>query len=369
MAHKNDDTATRQDVLDVLATGLRGLQERLAKSEAEINQSLAAEALAKGEAPPETAAPAAKKHGQDCPHCLGKTETVGKLSGRKHMLCKKCGVMSSAPLSKEEMDDRHDDSVLPDDETSKVVGSDDGSAGDIEKGKLAKGGVLVMPNSPGIKMRSGVGLPGMTPTKVGGSPSINIGTAPTLRATPAAGAKVPVRKPAADDAPVASPAQAAADLKADKKAAGVGFLSNLISKFKGAGQSTWSDSVGTGSASAGKAIRRAGVRMALSEPSMEKCGETKVVKAESGGIPAAPKAPAAPKPQGVAKTMKKAALAPNDPKRKQDLPSMSGFQSVASNPTAMPQMPGLPKMKKGQSPLKKRMKKGLMTTNHNRTLV
>jgi len=46
---------------------------------------------------------------------------------------------------------------------------------------------------------------------------------------------------------------------------------------------------------------------------------------------------------GLPKKMGKAALAPNDPARHTNLPSMAGAKSIATNPTAMPGLPGLPK--------------------------
>lgn len=132
-----------------------------------------------------------------------------------------------------------------------------------------------------------------------------------------------VKKPAADDKSVAMPegpgqvgagATSDATLAADKKAAGVGFLSNLISKFRGAGKATWDAASGAGPASTARATRTMGRRMALSEKTLEK-GKSPagvrgtpaaaikkpapMTKAAGTGVPAAPKAPAAPAAAGT----------------------------------------------------------------------
>jgi len=80
-----------------------------------------------------------------------------------------------------------------------------------------------------------------------------------------------IRKPGADEHLAAAKAKEnipQADITSEeKRAAGIGFLSNLISKFKGIGNKNWADLRGAGGASAGKAVNRMGARMALSETS------------------------------------------------------------------------------------------------------
>lgn len=129
------------------------------------------------------------------------------------------------------------------------------------------------------------GLPGMTSGKAS-APKSNAGIGEDTKASlgwmkdrgtkdfsskataPTVGvgqAKAFVKKPGADEF-LASKDNS--EISGDeKRAAGIGFLSNLISKFKGAGNKNWSDLRGAGSTSAGKVVRRMGARMALAETS------------------------------------------------------------------------------------------------------
>jgi transposase-like protein len=73
----------------------------------------------------------------------------------------------------------------------------------------------------------------------------------------------------------------AAQLNADKRAAGIGFLSNLITRFKGVGNKTWANMAGRGPANIARAARTAATRMALSE----KDGTKTDAKEPYGGDP------------------------------------------------------------------------------------
>lgn len=128
-------------------------------------------------------------------------------------------------------------------------------------------------------------LPGMTSTKVNGmhpetAASLAAVKAPhpettaslaALKPAPAA----PVAAAAAKAAPkvdgdgadkvgnLSLPGNDAANLAADKKAAGVGFLNSLITRFRGVGNKTWAKVGGAGTTAG--ATRAMGARMALSE--------------------------------------------------------------------------------------------------------
>jgi hypothetical protein len=56
---------------------------------------------------------------------------------------------------------------------------------------------------------------------------------------------------------------------AEKRAAGIGFLGSLISRFKGIGNKGWEEARGSGPVSAARAARTAATRMALSEKKSE----------------------------------------------------------------------------------------------------
>jgi hypothetical protein len=109
-------------------------------------------------------------------------------------------------------------------------------------------------------------LPGMTPVKrkVPSTPAL-----PTSAPIPTGGF---LRKPSHPDQGTLAPkVDEAAQLKADKHAAGVGFLSGLIAKFKGIGNKGWS--APSEHSSLAGATRAMGTRMALAEKcadSMEK---------------------------------------------------------------------------------------------------
>lgn len=296
-----------------------------------------------------------------CPACSSpEVMPLGAMGNRDHSICKGCGISFSSPrqenaeaaaLGKEEIPDvgtieekPAKGAVLPGDKKSKVIDAE-GSGGKITK-SLRKDMRPVVGMVPGSK--SPGKLPGMTPSlPPGASPGPNkpetletlhslnslaqgVGAtknpalAPTVLATPKAVTNPGrttafVKKPAADDVPAAGPPGGGSDAitGSEKRAAGIGFLSNLISKFKGAGNANWAET-GSGSSGAGVGAmtgRRAAARMMLAEKPADK------------------------------KPLDKAALAPNDPNRHTNLPSMSGAKSIASNPTAIPQLPGLPKPK------------------------
>lgn len=234
-----------------------------------------------------------------------------------------------------------------------------GSGGDIKKGKkLQKDAhpmdVALGMAKPAAKM-SAPKLPGMAygpgQAPVGTHPEVDAaikalkpkaGPAGPAAVAPTAPANVVgkggkplpfVKKPAADD-PVQAPISGA-----EKRAAGIGFLSSLISKFKGIGSKTWGDLAGAGPASAGRAAKTMGTRMAM--------GEDDKFKKDALGMPKPPKPPAMGKP--VAKTDLAAAnkeiagfksLVPKTPKPGTSVAGVNqelkGFKSLASNPTAMP---------------------------------
>ncbi len=199
--------------------------------------------------------------------------------GKKTWKCKKCGDVRATDesMNKDEMvpnsavadDKKVPGSVLPSDKMPKKVGSTEGSGGKItkksEKGEkgvasLRKDAMGSLMGKDKWKKPGSMGaptLPGMTaPTKVNGmhpdtaaSLADVKGLAPSAAKPAAAAPKLPAVAPATakPTLPGAKPAPAAAapagnpdaDLAADKKAAGVGFLNNLISKFKGVGNAGW----------------------------------------------------------------------------------------------------------------------------------
>jgi hypothetical protein len=121
---------------------------------------------------------------------------------------------------------------------------------------------------------------------------------PTKNAAVGNLAPKPVTPMKSMDAKLPGLATEAGTLAADKKAAGVGFLSNLIAKYKGVGNKTWSDLAGAGPATADRLNRTTGTRMALSEVPMEKATAKEADK------------------------------------------EIQGFTSLASNPTRLPGMHG-----------------------------
>lgn len=319
-----------------------------------------------------------------CPSCNGpRVEPLGSLGNRDHFLCRHCGMSYSTPrqenaaaasddpMTKEElprMDSAPEkaakDAVLPGDKPVKEIDAP-GSGGDVSKGKQLKKDAMDIAMGTGKpQAMSRPRLPGMTPS-VHPETAASLGALKQIRAQKDAAAKAPtlldtktlpglssgklmtpggrevpfVKKPAADDPGMPGAPSSDANLKEDLKAAGVGFLRNLITKFRGVGNKTWSDLTGAGPASQGRAVRAMGSRMAMGEKDMDKncgpaskdmdkCGDitsgkdmtkawraggprpktgplaekpaekpkTEPVKKAGSGIPAPPKPPAAPKP-------------------------------------------------------------------------
>lgn len=128
-----------------------------------------------------------------------------------------------------------------------VVGGD-GSGGDVKRGKLKKGDLQKDATSVafGVQRPKAVSLP--APKMPGMTPA---GPRPTPAAKPAGRAEG-LHAPASD-----------ATLAADKAAAGVGLLRNLITRFRGIGAKTWSAPSNHSSTSG--AVRAMGTRMARSE--------------------------------------------------------------------------------------------------------
>lgn len=148
--------------------------------------------------------------------------------------------------------------VLPGTKPSKKIPAE-GSGGEITKKseKLQKDAARSMVGLDPWKKPGSMGapkLPGMTSTKVNGMHPDTAASLAALKqpiaAAPAAAAPAPLaaakETPSVDAAaapakasPGASAADDAANLKADKKAGGVGFLNSLISRFKGIGSKAW----------------------------------------------------------------------------------------------------------------------------------
>lgn len=285
-----------------------------------------------------------------CPACGGGTvEHLGDLGTRSHFLCKGCGMTFSHaagaddlmpqtdaddPMAKEEIpqvepatDEKNAKGAkMPD--GSKELDAE-GSGGDVSKGKSLKKDAM-RATAPTVPATGRPKLPGMTkplPRAVapGTSPEtaeslaavqslknhplrqqVDAATAPTVRGgqltpplaqlvqgakgqqlqTPGGRAVPFVPKAAADDPGQPGAPASDAELQGDLKAAGVGFLRNLITKFRGVGNQSWQDLRGAGPASAARAARTTGTRMALAEKDENpiktpctKCGgEVKIVK-------------------------------------------------------------------------------------------
>jgi hypothetical protein len=202
-----------------------------------------------------------------CPGCGGESHELGPMGRRKHFMCKGCGLTHSRgeetpskEVKKEELpavkaaDEKpRDGAVMPDDKKSKVVDAE-GAGGDVSKGKMAKRETAF------------------------------------------------VKKPAADDiqAPISG---------GEKKAAGIGFLNGLISKFHGAGDKTWAKT-GQTAPSPGAVARRTGSRMALAEMPHQNDG----AKMQSNGT-------TVPMGKTTAEEANK---------------EIKGFKSIFNNPTAFP---------------------------------
>lgn len=129
----------------------------------------------------------------------------------------------------------------------------------------------------------------------------------------------------------ASPLQGIAPITgAERRAAGIGFLSNLISRFKGVGNKTWGDLRGAGPTSSARVARTIGTRMAMAEKPSDKkpaysmpqnihgqeVQESKKIKGWPAGI------------EAVANPVKKATA-------QEANKEIKGFQSIASNPMAV----------------------------------
>jgi hypothetical protein len=277
--------------------------------------------------------------GMNCPACQGGSyEHLGCLGTSDHFLCRGCGMSFSTPRQENEAADssRAEEDQLPrspdpvvgtaramdkkeiaptgtvDEKSISVPKSKKvdapGSGGDITKSlRKDASSVSIAPS----KKLSPPGLPGMTPP-VGKTTTPNPGTAPTIldmKAPAFNPANAPtlafpgrprpfVRKPAADD-PIPAKIDESPISHEEKRAAGIGFLSNLISKFRGAGNKTWSDLRGAGPSSAERASRTMATRMAFAEKS----------------------------PTSTDQANKE----------------LKGYKSLASNPTAMPSFPGIKK--------------------------
>ena len=392
-----------------------------------------------------------------CPACSGTNcHHLGDLAARAHFLCGDCGMSYSHPREENAMahtddpmvkaegafpiDGQHvaTDEVYYDRKTGKkipaptpesakdikVVDTEEGSGGAVTKGKGLKKDAL-----PASRPR----LPGMTPSKTGpahpevqaslkdiaglkGAPVVKPQLPAAPKTRPAGGF---AKKPAADDVPgfISNPQTTVdekAQLAADKKAGGVGFLQGLVAKFRGAGNATWNDH-GAGAPSAARATRAMGTRMAMGEKPMDKCGDVKAGKPmekawrAGGPRPKSGSVAEPPKPEAE-KPVKKAALgtgkpampsAPKPPAAAGAKPPMgksddggtelvgldgkrSKFTSIASNPTALPRLPGLkngpakpkaappsakPPTEKAEKPADKDVDKALATSNHNRSLI
>ena len=269
--------------------------------------------------------------GRQCPGC-GESERyahIGSLGNRDHFACHTCGIMASTPVeeNKQSVDNsvRKEEkpaskeiaevesatekptkgAVLPDDKKEKVIEAE-GSGGKVTKkaekkdtgpktkkcslcgahAKVRQDGELVTHDKPEsdavcngkriIKadyaqmsvdhtQSPGPRLPGITaPPKRSAPPSPAM---PTSAPIPTGGF---LRKPSHPDQGTMKPkVDEAAQLKADKHAAGVGFLSGLIAKFKGIGNKGWS--APSEHSSLAGATRAMGTRMALAEkePSKE----------------------------------------------------------------------------------------------------
>lgn len=349
MSDENKDTITPSEIRAELTSVLKKFEaqvkslhdkERLAKNDGAGDQSEGM-AMSEDEVKPEVKK-AEVSSTKPCPGCKGKGKEVSSRNGKTTYLCKGCDISySSSKVAKGEKDP----GKTPDDYSDKEIKAE-GSGGDIKKGKslnksdsLAKMGMthalrvagVSQASAPAAKQkpvfenpvvqkpaaRAAIRLPGMPPASGKGVPSVGELASKTLAAVgnrnaPSTGGRVLafVKKPGADEHLAAQARGSdASNLKADKKAAGIGFLSNLISKFHGKGNDTWNELTAPGAGVKGRSLGR---------------------MASAAGV--------------LARTeMEKAALAPNDPKRKSGLPSMAGAKSVASSPTAMPKMPGLQK--------------------------
>lgn len=203
-------------------------------------------------------------------------------------------------------------------------------------------------------------LPGMTPP-IGGSATMAAGTsepAPFKAPGPATAAPTSVAQAnqelggfkslassptAMPGGTLTNPEHGKAITGTEKRAAGIGFVGNLVTRIKGTGNKGWEEARGTGPASAARLVATTGRRLALSEK-------------------------------------KPVAKATVDEVNRE----MKGFKSLASNPTAMPSSPGLPKpasfkgapkaFKKEKSAVAKEevkgeIDKGLASTNHTRSLL
>jgi len=255
--------------------------------------------------------------GDNCKACNGRNEHLGSLGNRIHFLCKGCGLTSSKA---------HDEhvqkkEVLPGDKKSQVVVAE-GSGGGIIKKSLTETDLKSVGNmqaqASASPVRQGAG---MQATKAAASKpplqkdamdvAVGVGArSPMPAGRPKLPGMTPSRsvKPATPNASVSAEQKPAAFIRkpvgevakqpdsseisaAEKKAAGIGFLSNLISKFRGTGNKTWSDLRGAGTVSAGKAVSRMGARMALAETSPSQVqNELKGFKSLAGGAPNQPKA-------------------------------------------------------------------------------
>ncbi len=183
--------------------------------------------------------------------------------------------------------------VLPGAKPSKKVPTE-GSGGQLVKSEpLQKDTARAIVGLGGFKKPGSMGapkLPGMTSAKVDGmhpetasSLAALKGPHPETTASLAAVKPAPAAPAAAAASKVAPkvdsdgadkvgnlslPGNDAANLAADKKAAGVGFLNSLITRFKGVGNRTWAKVGGAGTTAG--ALRAMGTRMARSEGDMKK---------------------------------------------------------------------------------------------------
>jgi hypothetical protein len=253
-----------------------------------------------------------------------KVEKCGEIDkAEKCAKCKdgKCPACVKKTETKPTIDKPNPGAVMPDDKAPKKIDAE-GSGGEIKKflAEPSLGSLAPVPSLGELAAGALKHAPAQAPVKVGASADVG---KPDIKALDSGGKeKAFIRKPAADDV-VHLPKELAdkgdaANLAGDKKAAGVGFLNSLVTKFKGIGNSLWHQTAS--SPSLGRAILAMSTRMARGEKSMEK-----VVKPASPSVGAAGAAP-----------MAKEAIPPGDPRRKQNLPSMEGYKSIASNPTAMP---------------------------------